>query len=97
MTYQDVLRIKNEDFSLELTIKAIENIENSRKTMENASKAGLEKLSKANQGFLAKNKTIVNGNVDWRKQQLMLLKSNLNGIGKSLKPDTVRYFFLLKQ
>lgn len=95
MNYQSVLEFQKENFRLELDKKTIENIECSRNTMEKASKKRLPKLLKANQGFLVKNlKKNETSQNDWREEQSLLLISNLNGIGKSLKPETIRYNFL---
>ena len=83
--------MRNEDLKLHLSEKAVENIRNSRNTMVNASKISLPKLIEANKGF-AFRKTDHFPEIEIKEQQIMLLKSNLNGIGKSFKPEIIRYF-----
>ncbi len=91
LSYKKILSLKNDDLKLQLSEKAVENIRNSRKTMVNASKKSLPKLIEANKGF-AFRKTDQLYEIETKKQQIILLKSNLNGIGKAFKPETIRYF-----
>lgn len=88
-TFNDIICLKTGNYQLALSEKVVEHIKNSRNTMEEASKHNFPKLDEANRGFLSKS----SDKFDKKQQQILLLHSNLNGIGKSLKPETIKFFF----
>ena len=77
---------------MELSEDVIEKIKNSRNTMMKASKILFPKLIEANRGFAFKQSEKLNEK-NSQEQQIMLLKSNLNGSGKPLKSQIIKYIY----
>lgn len=88
LSYHEIVPLQAGNHKISLSETAIEGIKSSRNTMEEASKQGFSKLDQANRGFLKSTEKM-----DKKQQQISLLRSLLNGTGKGLKPEQIRFIF----